>query len=248
MAAVDKKTILVTGGSRGIGRGICMGFAQAGNHIYFNYSSDSESAAHTEKLVAEAGGFATGLRVNVASETEVSEFVKRVMEETGRIDVMVNNAGITRDGLIVRMKESDWNDVLDINLKGAFHCIKAAAKIMLKQRYGRIINVSSVVGASGNPGQANYVASKAGIIGLTKAVAKELASRNITVNAVAPGFVETDMTNSLTDKAREAMVAQIPLRRAGTAEDIAAAVVFLASDHAAYITGQVIHVNGGMYM
>ena len=248
MAAVDNKTILVTGGSRGIGRGICMGFAQADYRIYFNYSSDSEAAAHTEKRVAEAGGRATGLRVNVASETEVSEFVKRVMEETGRIDVLVNNAGITRDGLVVRMRESDWDDVLDINLKGAFHCIKAAAKIMLKQRYGRIINVTSVVGASGNPGQANYVASKAGIIGLTKAVAKELASRNITVNAVAPGFVETDMTNSLTDKAREAMVAQIPLRRAGTAEDIAAAVVFLASDHAAYITGQVIHVNGGMYM
>jgi 3-oxoacyl-[acyl-carrier protein] reductase len=161
---------------------------------------------------------------------------------------MVNNAGITRDGLVVRMKESDWDEVLDINLKGAFHCIKAAAKIMIKQRYGRIINVSSVVGASGNPGQANYVASKAGIIGLTKAVAKELASRNVTVNAVAPGFVETDMTNSLTDNVREAMVSQIPLGRAGTAEDIAAAVVFLASDHAAYITGQVIHVNGGMYM
>jgi 3-oxoacyl-[acyl-carrier protein] reductase len=161
---------------------------------------------------------------------------------------MVNNAGITRDGLIVRMKEADWDDVLDINLKGAFHCIKAASKIMLKQRCGRIINVTSVVGVSGNPGQANYVASKAGIIGLTKSVAKELASRDITVNAVAPGFIETDMTASLVDKAREAMVAQIPLGRAGTVQDIAAAVMFLASDHAAYITGQVIHINGGMYM
>ena len=248
MADAIKRTILVTGGSRGIGRGICMAFAQADNRIYFNYLSDSEAAAQTEKLVAEAGGCATGRRVNVASEKEVSEFVNLAQDETGRVDVMVNNAGITRDGLIVRMKEADWDDVLDINLKGAFHCIKAASKIMLKQRCGRIINVTSVVGVSGNPGQANYVASKAGIIGLTKSVAKELASRDITVNAVAPGFIETDMTASLVDKAREAMVAQIPLGRAGTVQDIAAAVMFLASDHAAYITGQVIHINGGMYM
>ena len=248
MADAVKRTILVTGGSRGIGRGICMAFAHADNHIYFNYSSDSGAAAQTEKLVVDAGGCATGQRVNVVSEKEVSEFVRRALDETGRVDVLVNNAGITRDGLIVRMKEADWDDVLDINLKGAFHCIKAASKIMIKQRCGRIINVSSVVGASGNPGQANYVASKAGIIGLTKAVAKELASRNITVNAVAPGFIETDMTASLPDKAREAMVAQIPLGRAGTARDIAATVVFLASDQAAYITGQVIHVSGGMYM
>jgi 3-oxoacyl-[acyl-carrier protein] reductase len=248
MADAIKRTILVTGGSRGIGRGICMAFAHADNHIFFNYSSDAEAAAQTEKLVTEAGGRATGTRVNVASEKEVSEFVGRALDETGRIDVLVNNAGITRDGLIVRMKEADWDDVLDINLKGAFHCIKAVSKIMLKQRSGRIINVSSVVGASGNPAQANYVASKAGIIGLTKAVAKELASRNIAVNAVAPGFIETDMTASVPDKARAAMVAQIPLGRAGTAQDIASAVVFLASDQAAYITGQVIHVSGGMYM
>jgi len=248
MAEVVKRTILITGGSRGIGRGICMAFAHADNHIYFNYSSDDEAADQTEKLVADAGGSATGQRVNVASEKEVSELVKRALDETGRIDVLVNNAGITRDGLIVRMKEADWDDVLNINLKGTFNCIKAASKIMLKQRYGRIINISSVVGVSGNPGQANYVASKAGIIGLSKAVAKELASRNITVNVVAPGFIETDMTASLPDKARAAMVAQIPLGRAGTARDIAATVVFLASDQAAYITGQVIHVSGGMYM
>jgi 3-oxoacyl-[acyl-carrier protein] reductase len=248
MAQAVKKTILVTGGSRGIGRGICMAFAQPDNHIYFNYSSDAEAAAQTEKLVLDAGGSATSRQVNVASEKEVSEFVRWTLDDSGRIDVLVNNAGITRDGLIVRMKESDWDDVLNINLKGAFHCIKAASKTMLKQRAGRIINVSSVVGVSGNPGQANYVASKAGIIGLTKAVAKELASRGITVNAVAPGFIETDMTASLPDKAREAMVAQIPLGRAGTAGDIAEAVVFLASEKAAYITGQVIHVSGGMYM
>jgi 3-oxoacyl-[acyl-carrier protein] reductase len=248
MAEVVKRTILITGGSRGIGRGICIAFAHADNHIYFNYSSDGEAAVQTEKLVAAAGGSATGQRVNVASQKEVSELVKRALDETGRIDVLVNNAGITRDGLIVRMKEADWDDVLNINLKGTFNCIKAASKIMLKQRYGRIINVSSVVGVSGNPGQANYVASKAGIIGLSKAVAKELASRNITVNVVAPGFIETDMTASLPDKARAAMVAQIPLGRAGTARDIAATVLFLASDQAAYITGQVIHVSGGMYM
>lgn len=199
-------------------------------------------------MVADAGGRATGIQVNVAAEKEVAEFVRRVLDETGRIDVLVNNAGITRDGLIVRMKETDWDDVLNINLKGTFNCIKAVTKTMMKQRSGRIINVSSVVGASGNPGQANYVASKAGIIGLTKGVAKELASRGITANVVAPGYVDTDMTTSLSDKAKETMISQIPLGRVGTAEDIAAAVVFLASDQAAYITGQVIHVNGGMYM
>jgi len=244
----DKRTILVTGGSRGIGRGICLAFARSGNHIYFNYSSAGEAAAQTEKLVAEAGGTATGIQVNVASEKEVIGFVARALDETGRVDVLVNNAGITRDGLIVRMKEADWEAVLNVNLKGAFLCTKAVTKPMMKQRYGRIINVSSVVGVSGNPGQANYVASKAGIIGLTKGVARELASRGITANVVAPGYIETDMTADLPDKAKDAMVSQIPLGRAGTPKDIAAAVVFLASDQAAYITGQVIHVSGGMYM
>ena len=243
-----KRTILVTGGSRGIGRGICLAFAHPDNHIFFNYSSAGEAAAQTEQLVADAGGTATGVQVNVASEKEVSDFVKRALDETGRIDVLVNNAGITRDGLLVRMKEADWEDVLNINLKGTFLCIKAVTKPMMKQRYGRIINVSSVVGVSGNPGQANYVASKAGIIGLTKGVAKELASRNITANVVAPGYIETDMTADLPDKAKEAMVGQIPLGRAGTPDDIAAAVKFLASDDAAYITGQTLHVSGGMYM
>ncbi len=244
----DKRTILVTGGSRGIGRGICLAFARSGNHIYFNYSSAGEAAAQTEKLVAEAGGTATGIQVNVASEEEVIGFVARALDETGRIDVLVNNAGITRDGLIVRMKEADWEAVLNVNLKGAFLCTKAVTKPMMKQRYGRIINVSSVVGVSGNPGQANYVASKAGIIGLTKGVARELASRGITANVVAPGYIETDMTADLPDKAKDAMVSQIPLGRSGTPEDIAAAVVFLASDQAAYITGQVLHISGGMYM
>jgi 3-oxoacyl-[acyl-carrier protein] reductase len=248
MTEVVKRTILVTGGSRGIGRGICLAFARSGNHVYFNYSSAGEAAAQTEKLVTEAGGTATGIQVNVASEKEVIGFVARALDETGRVDVLVNNAGITRDGLIVRMKEADWEAVLNVNLKGAFLCTKAVTKPMMKQRYGRIINVSSVVGVSGNPGQANYVASKAGIIGLTKGVARELASRGITANVVAPGYIETDMTADLPDKAKDAMVSQIPLGRAGTPEDIAAAVVFLASDQAAYITGQVLHISGGMYM
>jgi len=248
MTETVKRTILVTGGSRGIGRGICLAFAHPDNHIFFNYSSAAEAAAQTEQLVTDAGGTATGIQVNVASEKEVSEYVARALDETGRIDVLVNNAGITRDGLLVRMKEADWEDVLNINLKGTFLCIKAVTKPMMKQRYGRIINVSSVVGVSGNPGQANYVASKAGIIGLTKGVAKELASRNITANVVAPGYIETDMTADLPDKAKEAMVGQIPLGRIGTPDDIAAAVRFLASDEAAYITGQTLHVSGGMYM
>ncbi len=248
MSGSDKRVVWVTGGSRGIGRAICLAFANADTHVYFNFSSATDAAVETEKLVTEAGGTATGAQVNVASEKDVVDFVERILNESGRIDVLVNNAGITRDGLIVRMKETDWDDVLNTNLKGAFNCIKAVSKSMIKQRSGRIINVSSVVGVSGNPGQANYVASKAGIIGLAKAVAKELASRGITVNVVAPGYIETDMTASLTDKAVEAMVASIPLGRAGKAEDVAAVVAFLASDQAAYITGQVIHVSGGMYM
>ncbi len=170
------------------------------------------------------------------------------MTETGRIDVLVNNAGITRDGLLVRMKADDWDAVVDTNLKGAFLCTKMAAKVMMKQRYGRIINISSVVAVTGNPGQANYVASKAGLIGFTKAVALELASRGITVNAVAPGFIETDMTASLGEKARDAMVGQIPLGRAGTPDEVAAVVEFLASAKAAYLTGQVLHVSGGLYV
>ncbi len=248
MTDMMKRTVVVTGGARGIGRAVCLAFAGPGTNVYFNYSSASAASSETERMVIEAGGYAKGMQVNVRSEKEVEGFFEKILEETGRIDVLVNNAGITRDGLLVRMKEKDWDDVLDVNLKGTFICTKIATKPMMKQRYGRIINISSVVGFSGNPGQANYVASKAGIIGFTKAVAKELASRGITANAVAPGFVETDMTASLSEKVKESMINQIPLGRAGKPEDVAAAVVFLASESAAYITGQVIHVSGGMYM
>jgi len=248
MSKESKRTVVVTGGSRGIGRAVCLAFAEPDTKIFFNFVSADKAAQKTEELVANAGGSAIGKKVDIVQEKEVVAFINDIIDQTGRIDVLVNNAGITRDGLLVRMKEQDWNDVLSINLKGAFLCIKIAAKTMMRQRYGRIINLSSVVGVSGNPGQANYSASKAGLIGLTKAAAKELASRGITVNGVAPGFIETDMTASMSDKARNTMLDQIPLNRAGHPEDVASVVAFLASESASYITGQIIHVNGGMYM
>jgi 3-oxoacyl-[acyl-carrier protein] reductase len=248
MSDEAERIVVVTGGSRGIGRAVCLAFAEPGTKIYFNFVSADVAARETEKLVAEVGGSAMGKKVNIADEKEVAIFFKEVLDQTGRIDVLVNNAGITRDGLLVRMKEQDWDDVLSINLKGAFLCMRIAAKAMMKQRYGRIINLSSVVGVTGNPGQANYSASKAGLIGLTKSVAKELASRGITVNAVAPGFIETDMTASISDKERNAILEQIPLGYAGQPEDVAAVVTFLASESASYLTGQVIHVSGGMYI
>lgn len=247
-----KRTIVVTGGSRGIGRSICLSFAGEDSRIFFNYySPDPEAeavfAGETEKLVAEKGGIAKGIFANVSDENDVAAFFEQVTKESKRVDVLVNNAGITRDGFIVRMKEKDWDDVLSINLKGAFLCIKIAAKIMMKQRSGTIINMASVVGVTGNAGQANYSASKAGLIGLTKSTAKELASRGITVNAIAPGFIETDMTAVLPEEIKKEMLSQIPLGRAGKPEDIASVAVFLASKAASYITGQVIHVSGGMY-
>ncbi|MFZ0483481.1 MAG: 3-oxoacyl-[acyl-carrier-protein] reductase [Desulfobacterales bacterium] len=254
MTEQKERIVVVTGGSRGIGRAICIALAAPNTSIYFNYFSPSDpdaeaaAAAKTEKLVADAQGSASSKSVNIAKENEVIDFFKEIIDKTGRIDVLVNNAGITKDGLLVRMKEQDWDAVLNINLKGAFTCTKIAAKIMMQQRYGRIINMASVVGVTGNAGQANYSASKAGLIGLTKTAAKELASRGITVNAIAPGFIETDMTAALSEKARNAMLDQVPLGRAGYPEDIAAAVAFLASESASYITGQVIHVSGGMYI
>lgn len=254
MAKQNKRIVVVTGGSRGIGRTICISLAAPDTDIYFNYFNpidpDAEiaAAAETEKLVADAQSRAISKSVNIAVEKEVAGFFDEILEKAGRIDVLVNNAGITKDGLLVRMKEKDWDDVLDVNLKGAFLCTKIAAKAMMNQRYGRVINISSVVGVTGNAGQANYSASKAGLIGFTKTTAKELAPRGITVNAVAPGFIETDMTAALSDKARNAMLGQVPLGRAGQPEDVAAVIAFLASESASYITGQVIHVSGGMYM
>jgi len=243
-----KRTIVVTGGSRGIGRSICLAMAQPDSRIYFNYFPQDPAAADTEKQIVALGSEVRSACVNVVSEKEVSEFLDGIITETGRIDVLVNNAGITRDSLLVRMKEADWDAVLNVNLKGAFHCTRIAAKQMMKQRSGCIINIASIVGVTGNPGQANYVVSKAGIIGLTKTAAKELAPRGITVNAVAPGFIETDMTDALPENIKNIMLGQIPLGRAGKPEDVANMVAFLASEQAAYITGQVIHVSGGMYI
>ena len=243
-----KQVVVVTGGSRGIGKAICLAFANPQTTLFFTYVSQAEAARDVETEVAALGGSAVGIRADVADETEVKSLFEQIQENADRVDVLVNNAGITRDGLLARMKTADWEQVLDTNLKGVFLCTRQVTKPMMKQRYGRIINMTSVVGASGNPGQANYAASKAGIIGFTKAVAKELASRNITVNAVAPGYVATDMTAAIAEKARQQMIATIPMGRAGTPEEIAGTVSFLASPNAAYITGQILHVSGGMYM
>jgi 3-oxoacyl-[acyl-carrier protein] reductase len=253
MPEASKRVVVVTGGSRGIGRAICLEMAGSQTHIYFNYYSpnlaeEKVKAEETIKAVSDAGGSAIADPVNVVSEEEVNDFFEKVVKEVGRIDVLVNNAGITRDGLLTRMKAKDWDDVIDTNLKGVFYCIKAVTRTMMKQRSGRIINMASIVGVTGNAGQANYSASKAGVIGLTKTVAKEFASRGITANAIAPGFIETDMTASLPEKAKAAMLNQIPMGRSGTPEDVAAVVSFLASEQAAYITGQVIHVSGGMFI
>ncbi|MBI4796487.1 MAG: 3-oxoacyl-[acyl-carrier-protein] reductase [Deltaproteobacteria bacterium] len=242
------RVALITGAARGIGRAIALALAQPGLTLYLNDVVIGEEAEKTRQEVEAKGADARLLQFNVADTAAVQAGIDRIIQESGRLDLLVNNAGITRDNLVMRMKEADWDQVLEVNLKGAYNCIRAAAKPMIKQRGGRIINISSVVGVMGNPGQANYVASKAGLIGLTKAVARELASRNITVNAVAPGFIETEMTAALPEKVRAEMQAQIPLNRFGTPEEVAQAVVFLAGDAAAYMTGQVLHVNGGMLM
>ena len=240
----ENKVVMVTGGAAGIGRVTAENFAREGARIAI-CDVNPEAGEAAAKALGPAASFQ---QVDVASSTAVSSWVEGVFDKYGQIDVLVNNAGITRDGLIMRMKEEDWDAVISVNLKGAFNCIKAVSKMMVKQRSGRIINLASVVGVMGNAGQANYVASKAGMIGLTKTVARELGARAITVNAVAPGFIETDMTAVLSDKVKEAMLGTIPLQRAGTPQDVADAITFLASDQAAYITGQVIHVTGGMYM
>ena len=244
-----RRAALVTGSSRGIGRAVAQELARAGYDVCVNCSSEQGLPAAREladALAAACGVRTLAVAANVADAQEAATLVDAACQEFGRVDVLVNNAGITRDGLIARMKEEDFDAVVGVNLKGTFNCCKAVAQRMMKQRFGRIVNMSSVVGVAGNAGQANYAASKAGVIGLTKSLARELASRNVTANAVAPGFITTDMTAALSDKQREAMTERIAARRLGAPEDVAALVRFLASDEAGYITGQVICVDGGM--
>ena len=246
MLDLTGKVAIVTGASRGIGRGIAARLAAQGAYVVA--AARAENAAETVAHIHEAGGRAESATVEVTDYASIDALVSGTLQRHGRIDILVNNAGIARDQLMLRMKRDDWDQVLSTNLTAAFACAQAVLKPMVKQRAGRIISISSVVGQAGNAGQANYAASKAGLIGFSKALAREVASRNITVNVVAPGFVETDMTRAVTDKAQGAWSQQIPLGRPGTPADIAAAVCFLASDEAAYITGQVLAVNGGMYM
>ncbi len=246
MSQLQGMTAIVTGGSRGIGRAICVALAQEGANVVTCYAHGADGANETVKLCQEYGVKAEAVKADVANNDDVATMITKVKAEYGSVDILVNNAGITKDNLILKMNEADFNQVIDTNLKGAFLCIQNVAKIMLKQKSGKIINISSVVGVSGNAGQANYAASKAGLIGLTKSVAKELGSRGITVNAVAPGFIETDMTAKLPAEVVDEMKKSIPMKSLGQVEDVANLVAFLASDHARYITGQVICVDGGM--
>ncbi|WP_342566828.1 3-oxoacyl-[acyl-carrier-protein] reductase [Psychrobacillus sp. FSL K6-4046] len=248
MGKLEGKSAIVTGASRGIGKDIAIYLANEGAKVVVNYSGSKEKAEAVVEEIKAHGGIAFAAQANIDQADDVQSLVKQTLEVFGSIDILVNNAGITRDNLIMRMKEQEWDDVLNTNLKGVFLCTKAVTRQMMKQRNGRIINITSIVGVSGNAGQANYVAAKAGVIGLTKSSAKELASRNITVNSVAPGFITTDMTDALPEEVKSQMLSQIPLAKFGNPEDIAKAVAFLASEDANYITGQTLHVNGGMYM
>lgn len=245
---LEGKVALVTGASRGIGRAIALELARQGAKVAVNYAGSEQKAQDVVDEITSLGAEGIKIQANVSSEEEVKAMVKQVTETFGRIDILINNAGITRDNLLMRMKEEEFDQVIDTNLKGVFLTTKAVTRPMMKQKGGKIINIASVVGVSGNPGQANYVAAKAGVIGLTKTSAKELAARNILVNAVAPGFIETDMTDELTDEQVESMQSMIPLSRLGQGEDIAKVVRFLASEDANYMTGQTLHVDGGMVM
>lgn len=242
------KVAVVTGGSRGIGRAICLRFAAMGAKVVINFVSRAEAAEETKAQIEALGGECLIVKFDVASTSEVQEAFKQIIAECGRIDILVCNAGITRDGLLATMKEADWDQVMTVNLKGAFNCIKAGCRPMMKQRWGRIIIISSVVGFAGNAGQANYAAAKAGLVGLTRSTARELASRFITVNCLAPGYIDTDMTEELPETVKEKILSEIPLGILGEPEDIAAAAAYLASEDAKYVTGQSIHVNGGMFM
>ena len=244
----EGKVALVTGASRGIGRAIALALAAEGADVAVNYAGSEAAAKEVAAEIEAMGRKAFVIQADIASTEASTAMVDAVVKEFGRVDVLVNNAGITRDGLLMRMKEEDWDAVITTNLKGVFNCTKAAIKYMMKQKSGNIVNISSIVGVMGNAGQANYCAAKAGVIGFTKATAKEVAARGIRVNAIAPGFIKTDMTSVLSEKVVEAMLAGIPLNRLGETEDIAKAVLFLASSDANYITGQTLHVDGGMVM
>lgn len=240
------KTAIVTGGSKGIGKAICVRLAKDGFNIAFSYNSNPELAEETAKLCESVGVKVKPYKVDVADSTACKEWTEEVQTEFGSVDVLVNNAGITKDGLLMKMKDEDLDAVLDVNLKGSFYMMREASKIMLKQKSGKIVNISSVVGVMGNAGQVNYSATKAGVIGMTKSLARELAGRRINVNAVAPGMIETDMTKAMSDKAREAVIAGIPFKEMGKPEEIASVVSFLAGEDSNYITGQVICADGGM--
>jgi 3-oxoacyl-[acyl-carrier protein] reductase len=246
--SLEGKVAVVTGGSRGIGRGICLRLASMGALVYINYVSRAEAAEETRRLILNAGGKAEIICFDVADISAVQSSMKKIIAEAGSIHILVNNAGITRDGLMARMKESDWDAVLDTNLKGAFACAKAVSRAMMKNKWGRIVNISSVSGYAGNAGQVNYSAAKAGLNGLTKAMAREYASRNITVNCVAPGYIETEMTGLLTEEVQQQIKEEIPLAVFGQVEDIASAVAYFVTENGRYVTGQTLHVNGGMYM
>jgi len=242
------KTALVTGASRGIGRAVALALAEAGADVIVNYAGSREAAEAVADQIRGSGRRAETFQANVADAAQAEALVKFAFDTFGKLDILVNNAGITRDNLLIRMKEEEWDEVIAVNLKGVYNCLKAAARPMMKQRSGTIINISSVVGVLGNAGQVNYAAAKAGVIGLTKSAARELASRGITVNCVAPGYIATDMTDRLGDDIKEEMLAHIPLGRMGAPEEVAKVVRFLASDAASYMTGQTLHVDGGMYM
>ncbi len=248
MTNLSGKTAIITGASRGIGAEIARKMAQAGAKIVVNYSGSQAKAEAVVEEIKNNGGEAIAVKANVSDADAVKAMVEQTMQTFGSVDILVNNAGITRDNLIMRMKDDEWDDVINTNLKGVFICTKAVTRQMMKQRSGRIVNIASIVGVMGNAGQANYVAAKAGVIGLTKTTARELASRNITANAVAPGFITTDMTDQLGEDIQKTMLAQIPLGRFGKPEEVAKAALFLASDDASYMTGQTLHLDGGMVM